>query len=1397
MANIRLPLEMHTAPVDVQTPPNPSVSGITPTPLVSSPMLGTSNEVPNLVELKKKPLTRGDTVTATLAESVTARMLRGLDYLTIPAEEGFDVVKALGPRAADYSRDELASLYDARSTTELTKRIAAIQESRNNMKAMAANPITAMATSMLDIDVAIGGTVGAMSKASRLTRMAAAAVETAGALKLASEGGPMSQTEATLWMVGATLAAIPNIHKAKPKANAVVPPMRPDAGDIVPSKPAPTAPTLPHGATAVAEQAMESGVQDILTKGQAVPEAPTKPIKYMITDAGDIYYKNDAGNVQLLTGRIPDGSVKVDMLDTKAPNGGILDAPKMDTIKDPDYPIKPVQEAPSTPYVKHGNSYATLDVDGNYHLYDEPPKHGIELKSIDELEHTVDTPNPRIPFDMGDGKPRNYFNTSPMTATVRDAVGAVLATGAHLPEDLKRLATSLFDGLSDEAPIPMRFSSTLGDEFGPEVTGYYEYYATRAGHAKVKVAPERLNAVQDLTGFVRGLDVEEIGTLLHEATHAKVDNSIYAVDQGIRVSKVVRDSVDQLKRVHDYVMQIGGKLPAKYLDSGEIGYAMSDIHEFAAQVFSAPDFREMLNSIEWKNKPILQRIKKAFVHMITGQPLHSGAMDEVDKALTNLFGTKTRYMTDKERSKIFGIMKTAKSQHFRSLAKTPAGFKTAMETINGALSTFEAIKNLGPKFAALAPKLLVDSTGTAANSAAHYARAALLQGNVGHMLVQSSMAQALVQDGWNLFKRFLHPMEYRRAAKSFSEEVYNAIAENAGRYADGLEILPHKNPLIQKVLQDFEGSNWASDWLKNIKAAGVEGASDILENPWYLPRSHDYNKIVDAMRKGLVTQDDIIGMYAEQFKRIFADRGMEDATAKKLGKQMFKNIQDRGLGTTDWRSGIAGMGFDDIRDALEHAGVSEEQIKQFLGEAQQAGKEANKPTNLRRRMDFDMTMPYITKQGRTINMDMFVRKDVASSMEGYGRRMAGRVGLAKAGYPDLRTLDADITKALQEVTGDMKVARELVDNTIKHLLGMPTGERVPDLFRTINILSSATNLGNSGIFQLADSALVVQEYGLLKTIKALMNTKFGRNALELARSPEFGSRFKDVLEGNLVLQGMYRPLLTHLDDNFEVAHMAEFHQLIQHLGQNTRFASGLEFVRRGQVKLVAGMIADSLEGAIKGSADDINILKRYGLTDDILAKVKAAREVIPDIRMWDRGLVLDVNAILTNAADALVLENRLGDIAPWLQFSSVGKVIMPYLSFVSGAWNKLLRRRYRMDGFQGVMMSMAYQMPAAVLASAASMEIRGKELDAQKVVAKAITQTPITSWFGYAVDFLTQGPANSIAALSIADKSYSAMKSILQGKPDAEKIINAMPWISLIPPVKMYGATINEDEETK
>lgn len=1240
------------------TPDNTALEGANPSALVQA------------MQTPKASIT--DSFKATLQESLAAKALRGMDYLSIPSEDGFSVSQALGDSVSQYTADELEFLADSRSNAELQQRRGQVQSTRDNYSAMGQNMLTTVAASMLDVDMVIGGGVGALSKLTRATRLAIGLSANAGALALASQGGTVTPLDVVGTSVGVALSAIPGVRRAAQAAERAV----------------------PDEAAVAAERAA------VNTSAEATPT---------VQAASDIAAQ------------------------------AVPERPAVRTVPDEDYPT-------------------------------------IKLDTYSNKEH------------VEIGVSRKVGDKPELVTTVQNAVRAVVGLGDDLPAEVRALGRALSSSLDAESDMPLVIRKRTSDPSRPPESAERSFTRGQAdGSASVQI----LGVTPDnsLSAHIKSLSTYNKSIILHEAAHAKTMQSIRAVESGTVTSGPVYDAV---KRIGDIRAHVTSELSGKKLNpTNGTGYALQNDHEFLSQLFNSQQFRNDLKAIPMEGSNVFSKLVQHVVSLFTGKAPAGTAFDETVAAFERLL----------EQPSVGREVFTQQAKATPDLASPVLQAPTVqqmnskvMGALNRNFSLYERLASYGPKASALADQLVVDATGTSANSAAHYARAAHLASNTSIVQVDSAMAQAMSAD-WPLMQRMRHPQAYREAQRDLSAKVYQQLADNHERHLKGLPPQQSNDPRVNKVTEAFEKSGWAEHELAALKQAGVPGAADIPSSPWYLPRRHSGDKLNNFMRENPdVTADDIRAMYTDQFRTMFAQRGIEEATAKKLGAKMYQNLQDKASHVGGYRQSIVGMDLDEVQDILRALGAEDSTITGFLDDLNNAGEAANRVRNLRHRVEFDVTREYQTKSGKLISPSMFINNDVMGLMEGYSRNMAGRIGLAKAGYPDLRQL----TKAIDEAAAESPDARNAVrdmDNTVNQLLGYPTGEDVPDILRSASILGGALNLANSGVYQLADLGLQLQQFGFAKTLKALTSTKFGRDALELARSAEYGSRLRDVLEARNVLSGKYRSILTHLDDNRDIGSMGFAHRYIQQLGQGTRFVNGMEFIRRGQSKMVAGLIADSVDDAISGNAKAVEAMRRFGMNDDLLNRLRAATQKDPDMRTWPDSVRVEVESVAHNMADALVLENRLGEIPAWMQFSSVGKVVLPYMTFVAGTWNKILRRTAKLDGATGVAMAMAYQMPLTTLAAATSMALGNQKMTPESLVAKTITQIPMMSWLGTAVDMTVNGPTNSIAALSIVDKMHSAMSGISRGEVNPESVIKAVPFLSILPGMRLMGASMADDDE--
>lgn len=1250
----------------VETPAAPGTGGFT-TP-DNTVLEGVNPSA--LVEAMKKPTASvTDSFKATLSESIGAKALRGVEYSSIPSETGFDVSTALGDSVSNYTSDELEFLADARSRAELAQRQSQVQTTRENYDAMGQNMLTTVAASMLDVDMVIGGGVGALSKVARATRLAVGLTANAAVLGAASQGGTITPLDVIGTSVGVALSAIPGVRKVARAAEQ----------ETVQTE---------RAAATTAEGTADSVVPPANRTAAAV-DVPTQEVKAT-------------------------------------------------TVPDPDYP-------------------------------------NIKLDTYSNKPH----------IEVG----RTVSDAPEIVTDIRNAVNAVLTIGDDLPEGVRALGRALSSSLEADDTIPVVFRKTAKDVSGTPTERSFNALGTD-GSQRVNVLGAEPGA--DLSSHIRNMSTYDKTIVLHEAAHAKTQRTLQSIRNGTLTEGPAFDAAQRISEIRQYVSNTIGEAADKPKNY-QVKYGLGNDDEFIAQLFNSPEFRDTLSGIKMPGTQgsVFSDLVKRVVSLFTKGAPTGSAFDETLKAFEGLLQqpAATREVFLRQASD------TPRVQSAMLQAPNVLDMNDkVMGALNRNFSLYERLRSFGAKADTLANQLVVDATGTSANSAAHFARAHHLASNVAIVQVDDALRQALTAD-WPLAQRLRHPVLYRDAQRDLSQKVYQQLAENHERHLKGQQILPNADPRVNSAVDAFVQSNWAPDQLARLRSSGIPGAADIPESPYYLPRQHSGNKLNDYMRTNTdVTRDDIVGMYTEQFKRMFAQNGIEDATARKLGSKMFDNMQDQAAHVRGYRQSIAGMSYDDIENTLEALGASDQTVKSFLDEVRISGTDQNKVRNLRHRAEFDVTATHTTKSGKLISPSMFINNDVMGLMEGYSRRMAGRVGLAEAGFPDLR----DAVKAIDEAAAEAHNPAEALhafDNTMNQLLGYPTGEDVPDLLRSASIVGGALNLANSGIYQLADMSLMLQQFGITKTMKAFGSTAFGRDAMDIAKSAEFGARLQDVIEARHVLSGRYRSVLTHLEDNRDIGSLGVAHRYVQQLGQGTRFVNGMEYIRRGQAKLVSGLIADTVDDAIAGNAAAVTAMERFGLTPDLLNRLKTATTRNPDMRTWPDNVRAQIESVTHNMADAIVLENRLGEIPAWMQFSTVGKVVLPYMTFVAGAWNKILRRTARLDGATGVAMALAYQMPLVTLSSATSLFLGGKEVTPQSVAERAIVQVPMMSWAGFAVDFWANGASNNIAALALVDRMHAAMSGIANGDVKPDSVIKAVPFLSILPGMRLMGASLADDDE--
>ena len=104
-------------------------------------------------------------------------------------------------------------------------------------------------------------------------------------------------------------------------------------------------------------------------------------------------------------------------------------------------------------------------------------------------------------------------------------------------------------------------------------------------------------------------------------------------------------------------------------------------------------------------------------------------------------------------------------------------------------------------------------------------------------------------------------------------------------------------------------------------------------------------------------------------------------------------------------------------------------------------------------------------------------------------------------------------------------------------------------------------------------------------------------------------------------------------------------------------------------------------------------------------------------------------------ADNMAHTVHEGEIPELLQYSSVGKVIFPYMRYTFAMTNKMLRKTYVEDGALFTAILLAHQVPMAILVATLQNIQAGKDLD-NDLVRKSMNAMSALGLLSYPIDMI-------------------------------------------------------------
>lgn len=730
-------------------------------------------------------------------------------------------------------------------------------------------------------------------------------------------------------------------------------------------------------------------------------------------------------------------------------------------------------------------------------------------------------------------------------------------------------------------------------------------------------------------------------------------------------------------------------------------------------------------------------------------------------------------------------------------ATQPQAAQAAISSFNPGfgqyMSSWDKLNGYSPD---LASQLLANPMDDVAESAVAYGRSTLLEAD--RALVPLERAIKAEVPGW----RSIFP-QTRARARAETAELGRAARQwlnNAQQIeARGGTPVPPTDPRVKRIVDAYTEGNFGTIMGTRAQEAGVFGADALSPSKYYVPVRHSYLKMQEFVAQGKGSWTDLHKMYGQQIARIYPrlitpiENGGLGLSPEALGK---KFVYTQKLRQADPKAqAFRGTTQDELAEVLRAEGVEEGKIKGLLSTLQPKADEAGKQKNLRTRMDWDYEGTYLGSRGQVMSINEFMDDDLLGSLQTYARNMSGRIGLARVGFTKESDLDDAIGKALDNLpAAERQKAQEFFGNVKAQLLGQPVGEAAPDWFRTLTSYGASTQLGNSGVYAIADYAQLVNEFGVSTVAKHFLKSTRGViNAKSITK--EQAETIQQVISGQLFAEGRVRPYITHLEDNW-VGPAGSIHEVAQYGGQYIKYLNGSEFMRRHQINAVAG-IMDELVGNladVRKAEASAKYFKSLNMSDtDIAAATAQVQKHGTVIDNWDAAVKAKMMNTLISATDNIAITIRAGEQPAFIEHSAIGRVLFPYMRYVFGANQKILRRNYRRNGVMGVALYMSAAIPLSVVAGMMSNIIQGRDPE-EDLVARTVRSLPGLGVASLAADGFMQGDVGGTAPVFAGPNNlFQMVDKLKRGELEVQDVLKTVPGANVFLPTRWLINSTKED----
>lgn len=594
--------------------------------------------------------------------------------------------------------------------------------------------------------------------------------------------------------------------------------------------------------------------------------------------------------------------------------------------------------------------------------------------------------------------------------------------------------------------------------------------------------------------------------------------------------------------------------------------------------------------------------------------------------------------------------------------------------------------------------------------------------------------------------------------------------------------------LAVKVYDDAYEKGWLTREVTD-EATGevtkVNGFDDIVRRPTYTPLRHSYDKIENTVFSGKASWDEIHDFVGAQIVRMYPDLLKPKNAAKtfvlterQVGQHFIQTQKDSARSLADVTA--TGMNKEQITDLLTKTGNMTDKDARIIAADifnEMHKKGTSVPKHLRKRIEWDWNMTRKTSTGETLSMRDFVEDNVMGTLEDYSRGMAYRNGLSDYGINS----EAELVNLLEGYLSklpkgeNVQQVRQFMKNTVDTMMGRSIDNNpVPQGIRSAQAIADLFLLAASGLYTFVDIATQLTKVGL---IRSMSGTKQGlrvsfNNLSKLSHTE--AKSLEDIISGRLLAGSKFKNFNARYSDNFEVS--GGIHEAAQYYGQTARFLNLSESLKRFQVGMLSSVYVSNLKGAMKGTASELKFMRdKLKIPEDTIIEMQAEyAKHGTKIDDWKNSVRVKYERAVFHDADNLAMNVHRGEVPAILEFSPVGRVIFPYMRYMFGMQNKVLRRTINRDGYTGLAMLLAVQAPTATMVAAVNNVRKGKEPDEDLLVGALRVSTALGS-LNYPMEIALAGlEGGGVTALVPFSKSYKLADELITGGGDGERSLRSI-----------------------